>query len=112
MILGAKGAGLDPKVGASSLRMEILLGLDAGKVYTIDQTGAKIGRAQDNSIILTDKTVSSHHVIIRYADGSFLVEDLDSTNGVYINGNKTQIYRLEVDCSFKFGSVEGNFTLI
>lgn len=98
--------------GSDALRMEIVFGSDAGKIYTIDKSGTTIGRTGDNQIVLSDKTVSSHHAKITYVDGYFVLEDLGSTNGVFINGNKSQIYRLEGSCTFKFGGVEGNFTLL
>ncbi len=112
MITGGRHDTIVQGTGAETLRMEIIFGSDAGNVYTIDRSGASLGRASDNRIVLTDKTVSSHHAKISYIEGIYMVEDLGSTNGVFINGNKTQIYRLEDNCTFKFGSVEGNFTLL
>ncbi|MDP2173490.1 MAG: FHA domain-containing protein [Candidatus Cloacimonadaceae bacterium] len=112
MILSGGQTVVGPKTGAERLRMEILFGNEAGKVFTIDKSGTTLGRAADNGIVLADKTVSSHHASITYVEGYFVLEDIGSTNGVFINGNKTQIYRLENDCSFKLGSVEGNFTLL
>jgi len=98
--------------GTGLLRMEILLGSGIGKIFTVDASGATIGRDESNQIVLPDKTVSSFHAKISYTDGSFIIEDLDSTNGVFINGNKTRIYRLEDSCSFKIGVVEGTLTRI
>lgn len=112
MITGRRHDTIVQGTGAETLRMEIIFGSDAGKVLTIDKSGASVGRGSDNRIVLSDKTVSSHHAKISNIDGVFVVEDLGSTNGVFINGNKTQIYRLEDNCTFKFGSVEGNFTLL
>ncbi len=106
------GAGQSTQSANGILRMEIIFGTDMGKVYSIDKTGSTIGRADDNRIILTDNTVSSHHAKIYYEDGFFLIEDVGSTNGIFINGNKVQLFRLESNCTFKLGSVEGNFNLV
>jgi hypothetical protein len=112
MIMGGNRNTVIQNGGAGTLRMEIVFGSDAGKVFTIDPSGATLGRAGDNRIVLTEKTVSSHHARISFVDGYYVIEDAGSTNGVLINGNKTQIYRLEGSCTFKMGSAEGNFTLL
>lgn len=110
MIIG----GQKPKVmpsGSDSLRMELMFGSQRGKIYTIGKEGATIGRKEDNSIVLSDQTVSSYHAKISYIDGVFIIEDLGSTNGMYINGNRVQIHRIEDSCTFKFGEAEGDFEL-
>ncbi len=49
-----------------------------------------IGRSADNDIHLKDSTVSSYHAkIVTYFDASY-IEDLDSTNGTFVNGKKVQ----------------------
>lgn len=112
MIMGGNRNTIIQNGGGNTLRMEIIFGSDAGKVFTVDASGATLGRAGDNRIVLTEKTVSSHHARISFVEGYFVIEDVGSTNGVLINGNKTQIFRLEGSCTFKMGSAEGNFTLL
>jgi FHA domain len=49
-----------------------------------------IGRAVDNTIVIPNPDISLHHAKITYlGDDSFLIEDLSSTNGVYVNGYRT-----------------------
>lgn len=47
-----------------------------------------IGRKDDNSIILADQHVSGNHAKIVIRNNTLFIEDLNSTNGTYINGNK------------------------
>jgi putative peptide zinc metalloprotease protein len=48
-----------------------------------------IGRMTDNSVILSDAQVSRHHAVIqRDETGRYLVEDLQSTNGTFLNGTR------------------------
>jgi len=113
MILGAtQTATTKSEQARGTLRLEVLFGANQGKVFNIDKSGATIGRAGDNNIVFADKTVSSHHARISYVDGFYVIEDLGSLNGTYIDGNKTQIYRIENSCTFKLGSEEGNITII
>jgi phage tail-like protein len=44
-----------------------------------------IGRAPGNSLQLANSRVSRHHADITYAYGQFLIEDLESANGTYVN---------------------------
>jgi pSer/pThr/pTyr-binding forkhead associated (FHA) protein len=49
----------------------------------------KIGRESDNDIVISDQTVSRNHGIIYFEpDGSTYFEDLNSSNGSFVNGNK------------------------
>lgn len=54
-----------------------------------------IGRRADNDIRLDDETISSQHAQFSYSGGKAYVEDLDSTNGTYINGRRIKIQALE-----------------
>lgn len=47
-----------------------------------------IGRKEDNSIIISDQHVSGNHAKIMVRNDSLFIEDLNSTNGTYLNGNK------------------------
>lgn len=46
-----------------------------------------IGRAQDNVISYENEFVSGHHCRLFFQNGYWVVEDLDSANGVYVNQN-------------------------
>jgi hypothetical protein len=44
-----------------------------------------IGTAADCDIVLTDQFMSARHAVLRHEEGSFLLLDLDSTNGSFVN---------------------------
>lgn len=46
----------------------------------------KIGKKNDNDIVINDKTVSRYHMEIEATADSYLLKDLNSTNGTSING--------------------------
>ena len=49
-----------------------------------------IGRAGELDIVLVEDMVSRKHAKLTFSDGKFLLEDLGSTNGTYVNGEKVQ----------------------
>ncbi len=63
-----------------------------------------IGRAKDNDIILADPRISSHHLKV-YVDSSnnVLLEDLNSTNGVYVNGERISKKQVSLSDSVSLG---------
>jgi FHA domain/Domain of unknown function (DUF1707) len=45
-----------------------------------------LGRARDCDGVLTHATVSRRHAVLTHADGRWLLRDLNSVNGTYVNG--------------------------
>jgi hypothetical protein len=85
-------------------RIEILKGNDAGSQFRI--TGARVilGRAPDCDIIITDQSASrTHSELIKVEDG-FLLKDLKSSNGVYVNGKKVLEHFLSSGDVFTIGN--------
>jgi len=54
----------------------------------LDQDTVSIGRAADNTIVLTDPFCSSHHAFICRTPTGFTVRDNGSKNGTYLNGQR------------------------
>lgn len=61
-------------------------GPETGRRVELDLEVA-IGR-QDTDLIVEDPEVSRRHAVLRRSDGSVIVEDLDSTNGTFVNGER------------------------
>lgn len=47
-----------------------------------------IGRNKNNQMVLPSRSVSNFHVKIYFEDGRYMLEDMDSTNGTFVNGNR------------------------
>lgn len=47
-----------------------------------------LGRSRDNDVPLQDAGVSSHHALIRLDQGRWILQDLNSTNGTWLNGQR------------------------
>ncbi|MBU4254840.1 MAG: FHA domain-containing protein [Acidobacteria bacterium] len=52
----------------------------------IRRSRTRIGRSTDNDLVIDDPEISSHHLEIVAAGGAFLVRDLGSSNGTFVNG--------------------------
>lgn len=52
---------------------------------TFDGTEISVGRVQGNDLMLPKGNVSKRHARLLYRDGRFIVTDLNSTNGTYVN---------------------------
>ena len=53
-----------------------------------DKAEVTIGRVQGNDIVLPKGNVSKRHARVLLKDGKFIIVDLKSTNGTYVNGRK------------------------
>jgi len=56
-----------------------------GTIIPLGQADITIGRAPDSTIVLDDDYASSNHARISFVDGSWIVQDLGSTNGTWID---------------------------
>jgi len=68
----------------------LLLGEEEQREFLITQAERHIGRNLGNDIVITDEEMSSRHACFSRADGKFWVEDLGSTNGTFVNGQRIQ----------------------
>ena len=72
----------------------VIQGYDQGNRFALDAETATIGRDASNKIRLRDAEISRRHAEIRRGvDGRILV-DLESSNGVYVNGRRIKTRRL------------------
>src|SRR5271170_5569199 len=60
----------------------------AERKETFDKNEINVGRVQGNDLMLPKGNVSKHHARLLFRDGRFIVTDLKSTNGTYVNGRK------------------------
>jgi pilus assembly protein CpaF len=60
----------------------------AERKEAFDKNEINVGRVQGNDLMLPKGNVSKHHARLLFRDGRFIVTDLKSTNGTYVNGRK------------------------
>jgi signal transduction histidine kinase/pSer/pThr/pTyr-binding forkhead associated (FHA) protein len=64
----------------------IIEGPNKGDSFALKKGVLYLGRASQNDIQIKDRSISGKHLRITTEDGGFFVEDLQSTNGTYIDG--------------------------
>jgi len=82
-----------------------------GTIKNLENLPVTIGRDRQNGVVLKDPTVSSSHARIYYDESAGLVciEDLDSFNGLYINGQPTRKNVLQDGVKIMVGKITLTF---
>lgn len=65
-------------------------GSRSGSNFPLKKSVIKLGRDPGNDIPLDDKKASREHAKLKMEDGKFVLYDLASSNGTYVNGSKIQ----------------------
>jgi pSer/pThr/pTyr-binding forkhead associated (FHA) protein len=69
---------------------KLLLKFNAAVIKEIPMTKGEmtIGRKPDNDIVIDNPAVSGHHARVVQTGGSYIIEDLNSTNGTFLRDQK------------------------
>jgi FHA domain-containing protein len=76
-----------------------------GEDFKVHEGKNTVGCGADAQISLRDSTVSGQHASVRYEDGKFLLTDLDSSNGTYLNDRKIVREEIKDNDMIRFGEV-------
>ena len=97
------------KISYSSIPAQVVLvGVD-GSRNNIASTDFVIGRASNCSLRLKDSSVSRNHARIRYAQGQWFIQDMESGGGTYVNGTRINAAKLQNGDRIRVGSNEFEF---
>jgi pSer/pThr/pTyr-binding forkhead associated (FHA) protein len=78
-------------------------GPNAGSIFGLDQPETAAGRHPDSQIFLDDITVSRRHAVIDHRDAGFVVRDVGSLNGTYVNRERVDEQRLQSGDEIQIG---------
>ena len=79
----------------AKITIQVLEGLERGRVFADIDTPVTIGREDDNSIQLNDERISRFHTKLQEDGDQIILTDLDSTNGTRVNGRPVQLRVLQ-----------------
>ncbi len=104
--------GTDENRDVVSLRkcmLRVISGSDENKKYDLNRQVTQIGKKIDNQIVILDNAVSRNHAEIEMTSDSYLLRDLGSTNGTYLNDIKVKEAYLSPGDVIKIGNTEIEF---
>jgi pSer/pThr/pTyr-binding forkhead associated (FHA) protein len=83
-----KAAPRQPSSRKAPRKLVVVAGSLAGTSINLGDAPVTIGRANDSTLVLTDDYASTRHARVFPRDGQWLVEDLGSTNGTFLDRSK------------------------
>jgi transcriptional regulator with GAF, ATPase, and Fis domain len=106
LIAGTVHARSGGVVELSRCEVVVASGAQRGAARVVDQPRFRIGKANDNDLVLADDTVSRNHCEICRDTRGYLVRDLDSTNGTLLDGREVREAYLTPGSTLTVGGVE------
>lgn len=98
-----------PPEAPAAAKLTIVEGDGKGEVYNIIEEIA-IGRASSNDIVLKEAKVSRQHASVKKQGKEYLIEDLHSSNGVFVNDEKVKEHALNDGDLVRIGDFILQFT--
>jgi pilus assembly protein CpaF len=72
----------------STSRLIVRRGKSPQSEYALSEQAVILGREAINDIMLQELEISRRHASITFVDGRHIIDDLDSTNGTFVNGRR------------------------
>ncbi len=102
------GVGMPPSMSAP--RNGACLVDSEGRQLPLRQGGpTKIGRALDNDLVVPHQSISRHHATIAMIDGVYCLQDLQSQNGSYLDGDRVGQAPLKDGDTIRLGDARFQF---
>ncbi|GAA4266075.1 FHA domain-containing protein FhaB/FipA [Frondihabitans peucedani] len=77
--------------GETPTRLVITKGAKNGLEMPLGDGPLTIGRSNESNLIIRDDYTSTHHARLMLWNGRWVVQDLDSTNGTFVNGTRVTV---------------------
>ncbi len=103
-VLGIRSARID-RIAATEYHLVITNAPEAGKSFVLGEV-TRIGKAPDNDFVVDHPTVSRNHLEIRRSNDQFVVTDLGSTNGTFIDSAQIKEAFLRPGATLEVGDVQ------
>jgi DNA-binding NtrC family response regulator len=91
-------------------RFKVTKGRDAGKEMVLQKALISIGTLPENDLVLTDATVSRKHAVVEERSDGYLLRDLGSTNGSFLDNVKIREGYITPGSVIRLGQTEISFS--
>jgi DNA-binding NtrC family response regulator len=92
------------------VRLAVVKGRDKGKETMLQKSLVLIGTLAENDLVLTDLTVSRRHAVVEEKADGYVIRDLDSTNGTFLDGVRVREAYLMPGSVIRLGQTEISFS--
>jgi DNA-binding NtrC family response regulator len=93
-----------------TVRFMVTAGKDKGKEMVLEKPLVSIGTLEENDLVLTDVTVSRRHAEVQELAGRYMLRDLGSTNGTFLEGVRIREGYLSAGSIIRLGQTEMVFS--
>jgi hypothetical protein len=91
-------------------KLQIISGPKAGTCFVLTEAMVTVGRLSQNAVCLPDITVSRNHAVFIKTGEDYILRDLNSTNGTFVNELRTAHASLKADVPLRFGAIQALFS--
>ncbi|MBI2944297.1 MAG: sigma 54-interacting transcriptional regulator, partial [Candidatus Wallbacteria bacterium] len=91
------------------VRLVVVDGPDKDRDLLFDSPLVRIGTLPENDFVLSDRAISKRHAVIERHSNGYLLKDLGSTNGTFVNDVRVQEVFLTPGSQVKFGNTMVKF---
>ncbi|RKR75807.1 FHA domain-containing protein FhaB/FipA [Frondihabitans australicus] len=77
--------------GSPASRLLITKGAKSGLEMPLGDGPLTIGRSNESNLVIRDDYTSTHHARLMLWNGRWVIQDLDSTNGTFVNGERVTV---------------------
>ena len=78
-------------LAATASRLVIVSGPKSGLELPLAGEPLTIGRSSESGLVIRDDYTSTHHARLMLWDGNWVIQDLDSTNGTFLDGERVTL---------------------
>jgi len=96
----------------AAARLEVIVGAGMSRrTYPIGTRGLTLGRSENRDVVIPDPAASRHHCTILPRDGTFVLRDMGSANGVFVNSVRVRESVLSTGDRIRIGNTEMRFVV-